>query len=74
MNHYLGMIGNEPGAGFVDMALGIGITGTMRDIFLHGSITPFVHSIPTWIIVMLGGLVGGICAAAIQKSMESKAS
>ncbi|TDT50346.1 Lin0368 family putative glycerol transporter subunit [Fonticella tunisiensis] len=73
LNHYLGIINNENGAAFVDQALGIAIAGTMRDVFLAGSINPLVQSIPTLIIVILGGMTGGICAAAIQKDMAKEA-
>ncbi|MBB6218857.1 hypothetical protein HNQ80_005032 [Anaerosolibacter carboniphilus] len=69
LNHFLGLIDN-PGA-FVDMALGIGICGTMRDVFMKGT-EAAVASMPTLIIVILGGMTGGIVAVMCQKDMAKK--
>ncbi|EIW19425.1 MULTISPECIES: Lin0368 family putative glycerol transporter subunit [Pelosinus] len=69
LNHHVGMIDNQEGGAWIDMALGIGVAGTMRDIFIAGSITPLVESLPTLILVILGGITGGIVAAVCQKSM-----
>ncbi|MEW9122815.1 MAG: hypothetical protein AB2421_08880 [Thermotaleaceae bacterium] len=71
LNHFVGLIHN-PGA-FVDMALGIAICGTMRDVFLNGSVTPLVESLPTLVIVILGGMTGGIVAVMFQKDLEKDA-
>lgn len=68
LNHYVGIIDNPEGGAWVDMALGIGVAGTMRDVFLAGSVTPLVQSIPTLVLVILGGIAGGICAATFQKA------
>lgn len=64
LNHHLGLISNE--GAFVDMALGIGITGTMRDVFLHGT-TAGINSLPTLGCVILGGIIGGTVAVAVEK-------
>ncbi|WP_315115883.1 Lin0368 family putative glycerol transporter subunit [uncultured Clostridium sp.] len=72
MNHYLGLFENEDKGAFVDMALSIGVCGTMRDVFIHGGET-FGESIPTFICVIIGGIIGGALAAVIEKDMEKKA-
>ncbi|AOT71289.1 Lin0368 family putative glycerol transporter subunit [Geosporobacter ferrireducens] len=71
LNHFIGIIDN-PGA-FVDMAMGIAICGTMRDVFLAGSVTPLIESIPTLVIVVLGGMTGGIVAVMFQKDLAKQA-
>lgn len=64
MNHYLGILSNE--GAWIDMALGIGVAGTMRDVFLHGG-QAFTSSLPTLILVIAGGITGGITAAMLEK-------
>lgn len=73
MNHYIGLIENPAGAGAVDMAMGIGIAGTTRDMFLAGSITPGINAMPTILLVVLGGIAGGICAAMFSANLAQKA-
>lgn len=73
MNHYIGLIDNEADGAWVDMALGIAITGTMRDVFLAGTITPLINALPTLVFVVIGGTIGGACAALIEKNMAQKA-
>lgn len=72
MNHVVGLVHNPAGGAWVDMALGIGVAGTMRDVFLAGSMTPLAESAPTLALVAIGGAIGGICAAAFQKDLANK--
>lgn len=67
LNHKIGILANDDGAAWVDMALGIGVAGTMRDVFLTGSMDAFTTSIPTLACVLAGGALGGITAAMLQK-------
>ncbi len=69
MNHALGLINND--GAFVDMAVGIGMAGTMRDVFMNGG-QVFVDTLPTLIIVLIGGIVGGFTAAKLEKYLASK--
>ncbi len=69
LNHYIGLIANEGAA--VDMALGIGITGTMRDVFLKGT-QAGIESLPTLACVIIGGIIGGSMAVAIEKMWAEK--
>ncbi|MER2002240.1 MAG: hypothetical protein ABS896_06465 [Carnobacterium inhibens] len=71
MNHYVGLIDNPDEFAFVDMAVGIGITGIFRDIFMKG-VGEFVASVPTLLLVILGAVIAGLVAAAIEKDMEKK--
>lgn len=69
LNHFVGIIDN-PGS-WVDMALGIGICGTMRDVFLFGG-QAGVDSLPTLICVLIGGILGGVTAVGIEKYLAKK--
>ncbi|SHJ70269.1 hypothetical protein SAMN02745975_02673 [Geosporobacter subterraneus DSM 17957] len=71
LNHFIGIIDN-PGA-FVDMALGIAICGTLRPVFSAGSIKPLIESIPTLVIVILGGMTGGVVAVMFQNDLAKQA-
>jgi hypothetical protein len=72
LNHYVGLIPHESDSGWVDMALGIGVAGVMRDVFLAGSVDPLVATLPTLGLVILGGVLGGYVAAKVEESMEAK--
>jgi len=64
MNHFLGLVANE--GAFVDMAAGIAITGTLRDVFLKG-VQAGIDSLPTLAFVAIGAAIGGITAVAVEK-------
>lgn len=68
MNHYLNLVNNKSNAAFVDMGLAIAICGIFRDLFTQG-LNSLIHSIPTIILVVLGGALGGIIAFAVEKDM-----
>ncbi|MBB6216317.1 hypothetical protein HNQ80_002416 [Anaerosolibacter carboniphilus] len=72
LNHHIGILHNPEEGAWVDMALAIGVCGTLRPVFSAGSITPLIDSIPTLIVVILGGLAGGITAAMIQKDIAKE--
>ncbi|MCT4508838.1 MAG: hypothetical protein N4A48_08765 [Tepidibacter sp.] len=72
MNHYIGILNNEDGAAWVDMALGIAVAGLTRDAFLAGSFAPISNSMLTLLIVIAGGVTGGITAGLIQKDVLNK--
>lgn len=72
MNHYVNLTGNEPDAAFVDMGLAIGVCGIMRDTFMNGA-ESFTSSLPTMGLVIAGAVLGGITAAAVEKSMAKEA-
>ena len=72
LNHYLGILHNPEGAAWVDMALGIGTAGLMRGVFSAGSIEPLVTSLPTLTVVLVGGILGGVTAALLEKNVINK--
>lgn len=77
MNHYVGLIHNTPEAAFVDMATAIGTTCIVRDLFING-VGELPASIPTFVLLAIGGCIGGALASITEKSMakekeESKA-
>ena len=69
LNHAVGLVNN--GGAFVDMAAGIGMAGTMRDVFMQGG-EAFTAALPTLIVVLLGGIAGGFMAAKCEKYLASK--
>jgi hypothetical protein len=69
LNHAVGIINND--GAFVDMAAGIGMAGTMRDVFLHGG-EAFTSSLPTLIVVLLGGITGGFAAVKLEQYLAKK--
>lgn len=71
MNHYVGLIENDEDAAFVDMAVGIGICGIMRDVFIQGG-SELVTSLPTIGLVAIGAVLAGIISAIIEKDMAKK--
>lgn len=70
LNHKLGLIHQDPDVAFVDMALGIGIAGLARDYFLAQDFSVIVDAVPTLLYVILGGVIGGVVAAYIERDME----
>lgn len=71
LNHYRGLIYDAPGSGFVDMGLGIGIAGIARDFFLNNmDFGLLADTIPTFLLVILGAIIGGVIAAMIEKDFD----
>ncbi|WP_432409239.1 Lin0368 family putative glycerol transporter subunit [Wukongibacter sp. M2B1] len=70
LNHYVG-IHNNDGA-WVDMALGIGVAGTMRGVFESG-IEAGIASLPTLGVAILGGIAGGYAAYMLEVYLAKKA-
>ena len=64
MNHFIGLVANE--GAFVDMAAGIAVTGTLRDVFLNGP-QAGIDSLPTLAFVAIGAVLAGVTAVAIEK-------
>lgn len=64
MNHYLGVHNND--GAWVDMALGIGVAGTMNGVFSEG-ISVGIAALPTLFFVALGGAIGGVAAVGFER-------
>jgi hypothetical protein len=64
LNHFLDLTANE--GAFVDMAAGIGICGTLKDVFLNG-VGAGIASLPTLAFVAIGAVLGGLAAVAVEK-------
>ncbi|MGL5693118.1 MAG: Lin0368 family putative glycerol transporter subunit [Peptostreptococcaceae bacterium] len=71
MNHYTGLIHNDPKAAFVDMATAIGTTCIVRDICINGA-DKLPASLPTFVCLAIGGCLGGYLAHVAQKSMQAE--
>jgi len=63
LNHYIGLVNND--GAFVDMALGIGVAGTMRGVF-EGGMQAGIASLPTLAVVLIGGIAGGLTAYKLE--------
>lgn len=68
VNHYVGIIDNQPDAAFVDMACGVATAGTVWLMVKNG--LPLGPAIPTIMLALIGGSIGGLTAGAITKSMN----
>lgn len=69
LNHFLDLTANE--GAFVDMAAGIGICGTLKDVFLNG-VEAGIASLPTLAFVAIGAVLGGLAAVAVEKVWEEE--
>ena len=74
LNHHLGLIYHGPQSGFVDLGLGVGMTGLFRDMWVsvlsNGNVDALVNAIPTLVLVILGGVLGGALAAIVERDMN----
>lgn len=70
LNHHIGLLHNPEEGAWVDMALAIGVCGTLIPVFTTGSISPVIESMPTLIVVILGGIAGGIIGEIVKKDVE----
>ncbi|WP_432667213.1 hypothetical protein R9X47_12460 [Wukongibacter baidiensis] len=70
LNHHVGILHNPEEGAWVDMALAIGVCGTLIPVFAKLSIKPLFGSIPTLLIVIAGGVTGGIVGEMIKKDIE----
>ncbi|WDV46481.1 hypothetical protein PV797_01995 [Clostridiaceae bacterium M8S5] len=68
LNHNVG-IHNNDGA-WIDMALGIGVAGTMRGVFENG-VQAGIDSLPTLGVTLAGGLVGGFFAYKLERHLAN---
>lgn len=64
LNHFLDLTAND--GAFVDIAAGIGICGTFKDILLNGA-DAGIASLPTLTFVAIGAAAAGLTAVAIEK-------
>jgi hypothetical protein len=70
MNHWIGLINND--GAFVDMALGIGVAGTTKVMFLEG-FSAGTAALPTLLIALAGGACGGFMAYQLEQMMAKNA-
>ncbi|MGM0378827.1 MAG: Lin0368 family putative glycerol transporter subunit [Bacillota bacterium] len=63
LNHAIAIHHND--GAWVDMALGIGVAGTMRGVFEQG-MQAGINALPTLIWVFVGGTLGGIAAYKLE--------
>lgn len=66
VNHAIGVTYNTEEAVWIDMALGIGVTGIIKGILLGKS---FAAAVPTLLWVVFGGALGGLFAFWVEESL-----
>lgn len=69
INHYLEIVENKSEAVFIDMGLAVGLCSLVRDSLLKG-ISGFVSSMPTFICVLIGGIIAGVLGGYFQKNIK----
>lgn len=69
LNHFWNLIHNHESFVFVDMALGAAVAGIVRDTLRYGA-DEFVKSLPTILLVILGGALGGVISYYVEKYDE----
>ena len=69
VNHYIGAYQLPDGAVAVDMAVAIGIAGTMNGVFAG---KPIGAALPTLLWVAVGAVLGGVFAAMVQDAIEEE--
>ncbi|OOM74451.1 hypothetical protein CLPUN_39040 [Clostridium puniceum] len=68
INHYLGLIKHDEDSAFIDMGLGVAICLVTKGYILNG-INSVVSSIPTFLCVAIGAILGGYVSVVIEKSI-----
>ncbi len=66
MNHWLGVINNPEGRIFVDQGWAVGSAGVAWAIVRFGA--EFQQCLPTMAFCLIGGVLGGLAAAAVKKT------
>jgi hypothetical protein len=69
MNHWLGVISNEPGSIWVDQGWAVCAAGIAWGMVRFGS--QFYQALPTLICCLIGGGLAGIVAAKVKKHNAS---
>lgn len=73
INHYLGLIKHDEDSAFIDMGLGVAICLVTKGYILNG-INSVVSSIPTFLCIAFGAILGGYVSVVIEKRIEEEKS
>ncbi len=71
INHYLGLIKHDEDSAFIDMGLGVAICLVTKGYILSG-INSIISSIPTFICIVVGAILGGYVSVLIEKKILEK--
>jgi len=64
--HYLGLIKHDEDSAFIDMGLGVAICLVTKGYLLSG-INSLISSIPTFLCIAIGAVLGGYVSVVIEK-------
>lgn len=68
INHYLGLIKHDEDSAFIDMGLGVAICLVTKGYLLSG-INSLISSIPTFLLIAIGAILGGYVSVVIENHM-----
>ena len=71
INHYLGLIKHDEDSAFIDMGLGVAICLVTKGYILNG-INSIISSIPTFICIVVGAILGGYVSVLIERNIVEK--
>ena len=69
--HYLGLIKHDEDSAFIDMGLGVAICLVTKGYILNG-INSIISSIPTFICIVVGAILGGYVSVLIERNIVEK--
>jgi hypothetical protein len=64
--HYLGLIKHDEDSAFIDMGLGVAVCLVTKGYLLSG-INSLISSIPTFLCIAIGAILGGYVSVVIEK-------
>lgn len=73
INHYLGLIKHDEDSAFIDMGLGVAICLVTKGYIING-INSVISSIPTFLCIAFGAILGGYVSVLIERRIEERKS
>lgn len=71
LNHYIGLIENDKEHAFLDMAFGVAVANLTYELLTKG-VSNFSKSIPTFLCVIIGSILGGLFSALVEKYNKAR--
>lgn len=71
INHHVGLINHDKDSAFIDMGLGVAVCLVVKGYMINGG-DSIISSIPTFVYVVIGAVLGGYVAVVIEKNLIEK--